>query len=120
MLDDPLDERVVDRVDGVDALDRGADLARVREAAPRDRLRGAIEVGVGADDRGRLAAELERARDQPLAARRRDLLAGRDRAGEHAVVDAAVDQRRAGRAAPGDDLEQIGRQLGREVQLASP
>ena len=37
------------------------------------------------------------------------LLARRRRAREDAVVDAAVDERRAGRAAPGDHLEQLGR-----------
>src|SRR5438552_4093728 len=53
-----------------------------------------------------------------LAACGGDFLAGRDGAGEHAVVDAAVDERCARGAATGHDLEQIGRQVRGEVQLA--
>ena len=41
-------------------------------------------------DRGRLAAELERAAGDALAAERRDLAAGRGRAGEGDLVDARV------------------------------
>ena len=105
----------------VDPLDRRAHLARSSRTPPHVIARGrALEVGVGAHDRRRLAAELERARDQPLAARGGDLAAGRDRAGEHAVVDARVDQRGAGLAAPGDDLEQVGRQVRPRRRAPSP
>ena len=48
------------------------------------------EVGVVEDDRRRLAAELERAALQLLAAQRRDPLAGRGRPGERDLVDVGV------------------------------
>ena len=49
-----------------------------------------VEVGVVADDRGRLAAELERHALEPLAAERRDLAAGGGAAGEADLVDAGM------------------------------
>jgi hypothetical protein len=58
-----------------------------------------IEVRVGHDDGRVLAAELERAHDQPLGTLRRDALAGGDRAGEHDRVD-RVDQRATRRSGP--------------------
>ena len=48
------------------------------------------DVGVVEDDRRRLAAELERAARDALAAERRDLAAGRRRAGERDLVDPRV------------------------------
>ena len=78
----------------VDALDRDADLTGVREAAEHDGARGALDVAVGAGDERRLAAELHHARDEALAARRGDALAGRDAAGEDELLDARLDERR--------------------------
>ena len=52
----------------VDALDRRAGLARVHERAPDDAVGRLVEVGVGADDRRVLAAQLEHHRRQVRAA----------------------------------------------------
>ena len=61
-------------------------------------LGGAVEVGVAQDQHRVLAAELERAADQPVGALLRDQLAGGGRAGEADVVG-ALDHRRAELAA---------------------
>ena len=88
----------------VDALDRDADLAGVVEPVGGRGVRGPLEVGVGEHDHRVLAAELEAHRGERLRRLRHHLLAGRDRAGEHHVVD-LVDERRAGVAAAGGDRE---------------
>ena len=66
------EELVVDLlVDDRDA-ERGAPLTGGAETAEQRALDGEVEVGVGQDDQGVLAAELERRRDEVLAAQRRD------------------------------------------------
>ncbi len=85
------DEAVGDVRDDVDALDPRAGLSGVREAGPGDPVDRVVELGVGADDRRVLAAELE---DRPLHLRRAgraDRVAGRDRPGEEDLADARVD-----------------------------
>ena len=56
-LHEPLDELVGDRVDDVEALGRGADLAGVQVAGPDRAAHGHVEVGVLADDERVDAAE---------------------------------------------------------------
>ena len=97
--DEAVDELVVHAVDGVDALDRDAQLAGVVEAVAHRTLGGLLEVGVGQHQHGVLAAELERAADQPAGAALGELAAGRRRAGEADEV-AAVDDRAADRPGP--------------------
>ena len=65
-------------------------------------------------DRRRLAAELERAAGDALAAERRDAPAGRGRAGERDLVDARVAHEQLGHlAVGGDDVEHARRQADR-------
>ena len=85
---EPLDEPVVDLVGDEDPLDRDAELAGVGEARPDGALGGPLDVGVAQHQHRVLAAELERAADQPLRALRGDQPAGRGRAGEADVVGA--------------------------------
>jgi hypothetical protein len=99
-----------DFLDDVHALDRHADLSRVEKRAEHGGAGGAVEVGVGAHDERILAAELERARDEPPAARPRRSCGRCDAAGERDLVDACVDERGAGLAVADDDLENAGRQ----------
>src|SRR5262245_37092812 len=93
-----------------------ANLPAIGKAAPDDRLRSAFEIGVGAYHRRCLAAELERAADKTLAAGRGNSLAGRDRTGKNAVLDASIDEGRAGTTPTGDHLKQVGWQAGFQVQ----
>ena len=53
-------------------------------------MRGGVEVGVGEDDVGRLAAELEGHRGQGLGRAAHDLAGGDGPAGEADLVDAGV------------------------------
>ena len=71
-VDEPLDERVVQRAVDVDALDTRADLAAVRERPPERALDGAVEIGVVEHEHRILPAELERDRAQALARPTRD------------------------------------------------
>ena len=97
-------EVVVHGLLDVDPLDRDADLAGVVEPVGGRGVGRALEVGVREHDHRVLAAELEADRGEGLRRLRHHLLARRDGAGEHHVVD-LVDQRRAGRPAPGGDGE---------------
>ena len=100
--DDLLHQLVVHRLMRVDALDRDADLALVGERAPHQRAcavrsrSASAQTIAGALPPSSSAHGISRS---PQAAA--TFLPGRRRAGEDAVVDAAVDERRAGRAAPG-------------------
>ncbi len=101
----------------VDALDRDADLAAVREAAEHDRSRRSFEVAVFASHERRLAPELHRARNEARPARRGDLAPGLDGASEDAVVDPPLDERLpCGREAE-DDAEEVFGQARRVVDL---
>ena len=90
-----------------------------------DRLVGAldrhVEVGVGQDDVGRLAAQLERDPLERAAGLGADLAPDGGRAGERDLVDVlVVDQRRAGLAVAGDHVEHALGQPRLERQLAQP
>ena len=75
------------------SLRRGADLAGVVEAAVHRALDRGVDVGVGEDDEGAVAAQLEQLRLQNGG--RRDLLSGGGRSGEEDAVDVVVaDDRR--------------------------
>jgi len=105
-LHEACDELVVDGRFDVDALDRHAELPGVGEAAPRSAVDRALQVGVGEHDHRVLSAELQAARNQPLAGALGDLAAGGGRAGELDVVD-LVDERCAGRAEARDAAEHV-------------
>ncbi len=99
-------ERGGDRLIDVDALDRDAQLAGVGEAAGGGAVDHAVEVGVGGDEHGVLAAELGREADEALGRALGDGAACGGGPGEHDVVG-GLDDRRAHRGAgPGDDLHQ--------------
>ena len=65
-LDHLVDEAVADRRLGEHVVGGDAGLAGVDELAPDDAAGGDVEVGVGGDDGGALAAELERDRREVL------------------------------------------------------
>ena len=70
-----------------DPRERRAHLAGQEAREPRDRPGRLADVEVVEDHRGRLAAELERATRDPLAADRADLAPRGGRAGEGHLVD---------------------------------
>ena len=110
-LDQQLDEAVVHVAVHEHALGGRADLAGEVEAAHHGGVRGGLEVGVGEHDLRPVAAELE---DAVLEARvARDLLAGRDRAGEDDRGDVAVaGQQRADVAAAVHEVDGAGGEAG--------
>ena len=115
------DRLLVDRPLDQQAAAGGAALARVLEQRLDDRGDRLVEVGVGEHDVRRLAAELEVERGEPLRAGGGDLRAGRGRADERDVVDARVlDERRAGLAVAGGDLDHPARDAGALGELGEP
>ena len=106
--DEGVDEAVVDLVGDEEALHRDAELPGVGEHGPYGALRRAVHVGVAQDEHRVLAAQLQRAADQPVGALAGDQPAGGGGAGEADVVGGA-DQRAADLGAgPGHDLPQVG------------
>ena len=120
-------EAVVDLVGHEHPLHRDAQLAGVGEARADGALGGPVEVGVTQHQDRVLAAELERAADQPVGALLRDQPAGGRRAGEADVVG-ALDHRPTEVAAGAGDhvpqtlgeaglLQELGAEEGREHRL---
>src|ERR1700735_1224769 len=104
---------------------RRADLAGQEALGLGQGARGGLDVGIVEDNGGRLAAELQGAPGDPLAADGGDPPPGRGRPGEGDLVDPRVaDQQLGHLAIGGDDVEDAGRQargLGRlrdQVALA--
>ena len=118
-LDELGPEPVVDLVGDEHPLHRDAQLAGVGEARPDRALGGPVEVGVAQDQDRVLAAELERAADQPVGALLRDQLAGGGGAGEADVVGALDDRRTELAAGPGDDVPEALREAGLLEQLGA-
>ena len=86
------------------ALGRAADLAGAEEAAEDGTLGGSLEVGVGADDDGPVAARLDQRALEP--GRAHDLLGRGVRADEADAVDVLVgDQALADRPVAVDDVD---------------
>ena len=69
-----------------------AGLARVQALAPGDALGGATDVGIGGDEHGALAAELQGDACQVLGRGRHDFLADARAAGEHDLVEFHLQQ----------------------------
>ena len=112
---------VVDRALDQQPRAGGAALAGVLDQRADDRGDGGVEVGVGEDDVGRLAAELQLDRREPARARLGDQRAGRGGADERHVVDARVlGERGPGRAVPGRDLDHPARDARGLGQLGEP
>ena len=105
------EEVVVHARAGDDAGGGGAVLSGVEVAGAGDALGGGLDVGVVEDDDRGLAAELEVDARQVLGGRRSDLHARADRAGDGDQLRRLVlDQRSAGVAVTGDDVEDARRQ----------
>ena len=85
-----VDELLVARTRGEDAGLRRARLTVVQQARHDQVLQLGLDVDVVEQDRGRLAAELEREPLDLLAAQRADARAGGGGAGEADLVDAGV------------------------------
>ena len=115
--DEPLEEPVVDLVGDEQPLHRHAELAGVRERGADGALGRLLEVGVAEHEDRVLAAELERAADQPVGAPLRDELAGGGRAGEADVVGARDQLGADLGAGTRDDLPEVGREAGLLEQL---
>ena len=119
--DEALDELVVDRSLDEDPRAAQADLALVGEGGAKRAGHRLVEIGVGEDDGGVLAAQLER---ELLEQRRRDARrsgAGRGAAGERDRA-ARRDARRAPRRPrprPVDEVEHAGRQAASRQASAS-
>ncbi len=95
-----------------------ADLALVEPDRVDQAFDRAIEIGIVEDDVGRLAAKFERQRLAGAGRGFADLAADLGRAGEGDLVDARVgDQRRAGLAVAGDDVEQAPWQAGLAAEV---
>ena len=92
-LGDLLDELVVDRLVDEGALDGAADLARVGERPREDLRRHLLDVDIASDDRGVIAAELERHALDVVGRGRHDLLARGDGAGERHLSTEIVGER---------------------------
>ena len=108
---EPLGELAGDRLDHVDPLGRGAHLAGVEQAGPRDAGHGDVEIGVLEHDERVDAAELEVDLLELLAGLGRDPPARGHRAGEGDQIDARVTDQRLARVRPtGDDIDHSGRQ----------
>src|SRR3546814_3002573 len=74
----------------IEPLGRDADLRAVEEGAEEDLLRDIVEVDVGHDNRGIVAAEFERQALQVLGGAFHHALAGRGRAGERDFGEARM------------------------------
>ena len=95
---EPGDEIVVDRLVDEDPRAGHAVLALQEEGRHRDAGDGDIEIGVGEDDNGGFAAELERDLLHRLDSAAHDQLADLGRSGEGDLVDVRMrDQRGAPR-----------------------
>jgi len=85
-----LDERLVHGPVHVDPLDPATRLTGVEERSVGQVRGGVVQVGVGSDVAGVLAAQLQADLDEPLGRRPLDGAATLDRAGEVHVADARV------------------------------
>ena len=104
---------VVDVFVDVDPLGRDADLAGIGKARPEQLLGHLLDIGIGEDDRGVVAAQFQR--DALQIARRafHDLLPRRGRSGEGDLVDAGMlGDERAEAVFAGDDVD---RALGHHI-----
>ena len=119
-VDEAVDERVVDVVVDEEARARFAHLPLVEEGAEERAVDRDVEVRVGADDVGRLAAELERHLLDGRRGRGEDLAAGRGGPGEGDLVDVGVlDELDAGvDAVAGHDVEHAAGEQARLVDGA--
>ena len=107
-LDHLLDELVVDLLLDEEAAAGAAALALVEEEGEVRAFDGRVEIGVGEDDVGALAAELERdALEVRAGGGLHDQLADLGAAGEGDLVDVVVlgDGRAGGLAVAGDDVD---------------
>ena len=106
------DGRLVDRLLHEQARAGAADVALVEVDPVDDPLDRLVEGGVVEDDVRRLAAELERQLRAGAGELALDRLADLGRAGEGDLVDVVVlDERGAGAAVAGDDVDDARRQL---------
>lgn len=117
---EPLDERVGDlRVD-VQPLDGDAQLAGGGEAGADGARGGLLDVGVGEDEHGVLAAEFEGDPDQAGGRALGDLAAGAGGAGEGDVVGVPDHLGADDGSVAEDDLEDLGGQSGLDQQVTGP
>ena len=113
-LDELVDERVVDRLLDQQPGAGGADLPRVQEDRGERVVEGDVEVGVGEDDVGVLAAELEGDLLHGGRGGGHDRAAGLQAAGEGDQVDPRVRRQRRARVRSGAEhqVADTGRQAG--------
>ncbi len=115
--DELLLEPVVDLVGHEHPLHRDAELAGVGEAGADRALGRPVQVGVAQHQDRVLAAQLQRAADQPVGALLGDQLAGRGGAGEADVVGALDDRAAELATRTGDDVPEVLGEAGLLEQL---
>ena len=108
-------ERIMDARVDIEAIGGGAGLADIAHLGDHRAIDRGIDIGVGADDEGRIAAEFHRRRDDTVGGAVQQLAADFGRAGEgdHAhppVVQEPVDERP--RAPRGNDIDDAFRHAG--------
>src|SRR6185503_21106700 len=108
---DEIYELAGNRLVNVAAFDRRARLAGVAERAPDGCARGVLEIGVFENDHRIFSTELENDGRQMFRGHFGHAFTSPHAAGEHDLVDAGVDECRAGGAVASDDLEQTVGQL---------
>ena len=119
-LRQPAEESLGDRFVHVDPLDRNADLARRREASLDRAIHRRLQIGIRQHDHGILAAEFERAPDQPLRRLPRHQPAGARAAREHHVIRALAQRRPEQRAFARDHAEYVRRKTRLAQQVHRP
>ena len=120
-LHQTIDEAVVDVAVHVDALDRAAGLAAVEECAVGEVLDRVLEIGIGSDVRGVLAAQLQPDLEKAPRCGLLHAASAGDRAGEaHEADFAARDDPRDRLVTEVQMLEQARGQPARGARLADP
>ena len=121
LLDHGVDELLVDRLLHQDAAAGRTDFALIDEDAEERAVDGGFEIGVGKENIGRLAAQLERHPLDRVGSLLDDDLADRRAAGEGDLVDVGMlhQRRAAGLAEAGDDVDDARRQA-RHRPASSP
>ena len=120
LLGEPLDEFLVNLFLHEEPATRGAALATVEVDGVKGAGDGRLQVRVGEDDVGALAAELERGALQGIGRGLLDDLGGVDMAGEGDLVDVGVDDHggAGGLAKAVDEINHAGREAGLDRQPA--
>src|SRR5690606_37058848 len=117
---DAFDDAVEDLAVHIEPRARGADLARVEEDRAGRTADDRVDIGIGQNDHGRLAAELERDALERVGGRLIDELADLRGARERDLVDARMRDERGTHvlAITRKNVDDTGRETGFDDELA--